>query len=390
MKKWITLLTMLLLMASLSATASAAETDDHVHSWGPWQQTVAPTCSQEGQQSSVCTVCGETGTQSVAKLPHSWDTWQQTVAPTCSQEGQQSSVCTVCGETGTQSIAKLPHNWGPWQEIAAATCDKEGSKTHSCSVCGEVEDQIIEKLPHKWGRWTTVKEATCTEKGVESHSCSLCQQTETRETDFQHDWGAGHVVEAPTCTEVGKESRRCIVCKERATFILRVIDHTAGETIVENEVPATCTTEGSREKAAFCTMCGMEMRREVITLPALGHNWSQWEEAAPASCTEAGQQTRSCTLCQEIETHEIPANGHLWQYVPSQDEHTELCSVCGDVGRNDAHVFNKKGYCICGQRASMILNFFDSPVMVGTVAAAIATVSGILLTVTKKKCKNNK
>ena len=49
--------------------------------------------------------------------------------------------------------------------------------------------------------------------------------------------------------------------------------HAAGEMVVENEVQATCTTDGGYDNVVYCTICEEEMSRTHVTVPATGHDW---------------------------------------------------------------------------------------------------------------------
>ena len=71
---------------------------------------------------------------------------------------------------------------------------------------------------------------------------------------------------------------------------------------------ATCTEPG--EEFRTCLGCGEVEKR---TIPATGHQWGDWTVTKAATCTEPGEKTRTCTLCNEEETQVIPANGaHSW------------------------------------------------------------------------------
>ncbi|MBQ6452670.1 MAG: Ig-like domain-containing protein, partial [Solobacterium sp.] len=48
--------------------------------------------------------------------------------------------------------------------------------------------------------------------------------------------------------------------------------HVAGETVVENEVQATCTADGGYDNVVYCTICEEEMSRTHVTVPATGHD----------------------------------------------------------------------------------------------------------------------
>ena len=45
---------------------------------------------------------------------------------------------------------------------------------------------------------------------------------------------------------------------------------------------------------------------ETRAVKATGHKFGAWEITKPASLTETGVRTRTCTVCQETETQTIP------------------------------------------------------------------------------------
>lgn len=45
--------------------------------------------------------------------------------------------------------------------------------------------------------------------------------------------------------------------------------HTPAETVIENEVPATYTSDGSYDSVVYCSVCGEEISRETIVIPML-------------------------------------------------------------------------------------------------------------------------
>ena len=73
---------------------------------------------------------------------------------------------------------------------------------------------------------------------------------------------------------------------------------------VTNTTPATCTEAGSQ--TLTCSVCGYE-KTEVI--PATGHRWDEGVVTKPATATEDGEMTYTCTVCHNTRIEIIPATG---------------------------------------------------------------------------------
>ena len=107
----------------------------------------------------------------------------------------------------------------------------------------------------------------------------------------------------------------------------------------------------------------------LITPPvddcAEGHTWGDYSVVAEASCTEAGKQSRTCSVCGEVEEAEIPLAEHAYGTELKYDEnnHWNECSACEDKANVSAHSFGawvvvteptytetglKKQSCECG------------------------------------------
>lgn len=70
--------------------------------------TKEATCKEEGEKTLTCS-CGEVVTEKIAKLTeHKWDEGKVTTAATAEKEGVKTYTCSVCGETKTEAVAKLP------------------------------------------------------------------------------------------------------------------------------------------------------------------------------------------------------------------------------------------------------------------------------------------
>ncbi|MBQ1521607.1 MAG: hypothetical protein IIZ74_02495, partial [Erysipelotrichaceae bacterium] len=161
----------------------------------------------------------------------------------------------------------------------------------------------------------------------------------------EHDWSEWKVTKAPTCTEAGTEERECSVCGEKETRTVDALGHQPAEAVKENEVAATCTTEGSYDEVVYCSVCGTELSREHKTVAATGHTWGEWKETKAPTCTEAGAEERECSVCGEKETRTVDALGHK----PADPvKENEVAATCTKEGSYDEVV-----YCsVCGTELS--------------------------------------
>ena len=87
------------------------DTPAHVHEWGEWVQTKAPTATEEGEETKTCATCGEKETRPIPKTTHThdWGEWAVTTPPTTTAEGVETRTCKRDpSHKETRPIAKLP------------------------------------------------------------------------------------------------------------------------------------------------------------------------------------------------------------------------------------------------------------------------------------------
>ena len=176
------------------------------------------------------------------------------------------------------------------------TCTEDGERTLICSGCGEKRLEPIPATGHKYGEWKETKAATCTATGTMTRTCSVCKNVENK------------TIKAKGHTEVA-----------------------------DSAVAATCTTDG-KTAGSHCSVCGKVIKAQTV-IKATGHKYGSWTVTKAATCTEAGSQKRSCTVCGNTETQTIKATGHKasgWMIDKQPDigvkgsKHKE-CTVCGKV-----------------------------------------------------------
>ena len=111
----------------------------------------APTCKEDGYTGNeVCKVCHETlnkGTTIPKTDSHEWGKWTIKRESTCTEKGEQSRKCTVCGEEEIESLPLAKHTWDNGKVTQAPSYTKVGVKTWTCSECGKTKTTTLAKLP---------------------------------------------------------------------------------------------------------------------------------------------------------------------------------------------------------------------------------------------------
>lgn len=113
-------------------------------------------------------------------ISHKWDAGVVTKEPTYTSTGTKKYTCTNCGETKSETIAKLvctSHVWDSGKVVTAPTYKTEGTRKYTCTNCGETKTKTIAKLvctTHAWDNGTVTKKATYTATGVRKYTCKTC------------------------------------------------------------------------------------------------------------------------------------------------------------------------------------------------------------------------
>ena len=111
----------------------------------------APTCKEDGYTGDeVCKVCHETLTKGTT-IPktdfHEWGKWTTVRKSTCTEKGEQSRKCAVCGEEEIESLPLAKHSWDNGKVTKAPSYTKVGVKTWTCKECGRTKTTTLAKLP---------------------------------------------------------------------------------------------------------------------------------------------------------------------------------------------------------------------------------------------------
>lgn len=176
-------------------------------------------------------------------------TKENEVAATCVNKGSYQAVatCPDCNKELSREPVKTPvapdnHVAATYiknENVVAGTCtaEKTWDEVTYCSDCnkpvGEAVHKTGEKDPENHSGITELrgfKEATCGEAGYTGDLYRTC----------------------------------CNVLEEKGEIIPMLTEHTPGEAVKENEIPATETTDGKFDSVVYCSVCGTEISREPV------------------------------------------------------------------------------------------------------------------------------
>ena len=206
------------------------------HKWDAGVVTKEPTYTSTGTKKYTCTNCGETKTETIAKLvctSHVWDSGKVVTAPTYKTEGTKKYTCKNCGETKTETIAKLvctSHVWDSGVVTKKPTYTSTGTKKYTCTNCGETKTETIAKLictSHAWDSGKVVTAPTYKTEGTKKYTCKNCGETKTETIAklvcTSHVWDSGVVTKKPTYTSAGTKEYTCVNCGTTKTSSIAML-----------------------------------------------------------------------------------------------------------------------------------------------------------------------
>ena len=297
------------------------------HKWDAGVVTKEPTYTSTGTKKYTCTNCGETKTETIAKLvctSHVWDSGKIVTAPTYKTEGTKKYTCTKCGETKTETIAKLVctnHAWDAGVVTKKPTYTSTGEKKYTCTNSGETKTETIAKLvctSHVWDAGVVTKEPTYTSTGTKKYTCKNCGTTKTETIAklvcTSHVWNSGVVIKEPTYTSTGTKKYTCTNCGETKTETIAklVCTNHAWDAGVVVTAP-TYKTEGTKKYT--CKNCGTTKTETIAKLVCTSHVWDSGVVTKAPTYTSTGTKKYICTNCGEtkIETiAKLVCTSHVW------------------------------------------------------------------------------
>ena len=287
------------------------------HKWDAGVVTKEPTYTSTGTKKYTCTNCGETKTETIAKLvctSHMWDSGKVVTAPTYKTEGTKKYICTKCGETKTETIAKLvctKHAWDAGVVTKKPTYTSTGTKKYTCTNCGETKTETIAKLVctnHAWDAGEVVTAPTYKTEGTKKYTCKNCGTTKTETIAklvcTSHAWNSGVVTKEPTYTSTGTKKYTCTNCGTTKTETIAKLICTSHAWDSGKVVTApTYKTEGTKKYT--CTNCGETKTETIAKLVCTSHVWDAGVVTKKPTYTSVGTKKYTCVNCGTTKTSSI-------------------------------------------------------------------------------------
>lgn len=304
------------------------------HEWGNAKITQEQSCENPEITTYTCThsLCGrKKQVETKPALGHTWDEGKVTKEATCSETGVKTHTCTRCGGTKNEEIPKTKHDYEEHVETPA-TCTSRGVSYYVCKNCGlTTSKKQTPATGHIHTEVRNKKDATYTDDGYTGDTyckdCGKKRETGTvipKLVEKEHDYGEWVLDQAPTCKKYGVRHRICKNCGDREVDVLDKVDHTWE---LVSTIPATCTVGEIQHYK--CSVCG-ETKDVTLSNPLGEHSWDNGKVTKEAICTEDGEKTYTCTVCNTTKTEVIPATGH--QHKEVRNAKKAICTEDGYTG----------------------------------------------------------
>ena len=231
------------------------------HSWDAGKVTTKATCTEEGEKTFTCSICGDEKTEKVSATGHQHTEIRNKKEATCKEEGYSGDTwCKDCGKkilSGQAIVKTEDHSWNQGEITKEPTCKEEGEKTFTCSICGNTKTEKVSTTDHQHMEIRNQKNPTCKEAGYSGDTyCADCgvkiSSGKTIAKTKNHNWDGGVITTEPTCTERGEKTFTCTICGNTNTKKVNATGHSYGAYKVVKEP----TNKRKGLKSKTCSVCG--------------------------------------------------------------------------------------------------------------------------------------
>ena len=305
-------------------TAEFTVTVKHTHEYYS-EITKQPTCSEKGERTYKCDICGDIYTEDIAKTEHDYE--DTVVKPTCTERGYTEHICRACADSYKDDYTTaLGHDYIS-QITKQVACETDGEKTFTCTRCGDTYTEAIPATGHN--DIVTVVEPTCTADGYTEHKCKDCGRVVRSDVTkaLGHDYDSKITTKA-SCTEDGVITYTCTKCNESYTEKIPATGHKYNDVVTE----ASCDKGGYTLHT--CANCGDSYKDNFIA--PTGHKYTK-TTVKQASCETDGVSVYTCDTCGDSYSEVIRAKGHVYASEVTKKANctddgviTYTCANCGD------------------------------------------------------------
>lgn len=309
---------------------------EHTHTYGAWTIATAPTETEAGTATRVCS-CGDVETATVAKLGDA-SVWSVKTSQDATHTSKGYKVYESAYGTVTVEVAKGEHTYGAWTITTEPTATEAGKAIRVC-VCGSYEEAALAVLTDT-SVWTkNEKQAQSdTEDGIVEYTSAYGKVTVTT-PKAGHTYGAWTISSEPTETAAGVATRVCS-CGDEQTHPVAKLTDTSVWTVSVNQEPSH--TQGGVK--VYTSVYGT-----VVKTSSQGaHTFGGWEITTDPTETATGVAKRYCS-CGFFEQVTLPVltNAKVWtkgettatHYQPGTTTYTSEYGTVTIVTEVQQHVF---------------------------------------------------
>ncbi len=271
-----------------------------------------------------------------------------TTAANCTEDGSRFDLCTVCGfKTNEVVIPAIGHKYIDNYIDKDASCTVNGDRTYVCeNNCGEklvlkptdtAEKVAQAKKLDENGEYVALTVADLAHlKATGVHTYAKVKDAEGNDTAAD----AWIIDSTATCKVPGSKHKDCTKCGHTETETIPVDEvngHKFYREKVEKDNEPRCQEIGKKTKT--CRYCGYVETTGYID--ALGHVAGKYVTLKAATCTEAGSEMLTCSVCEcyigegEYDPMKAPVAkvieplGHKW--VINGKEYSEMVEQDGET-----------------------------------------------------------
>ena len=202
---------------------------------------------------------------------------------------EEKTLITVDSEKNPQGydLAQLSHVYTTYVYNGDATCYADGTETAVCDLCKDFAEPATD---------TRISVGSQRAHKDDDRKCGEPFVCEYEDCDYEDPTPLAHTMVDATCKAYAYCSK-CDFVDEAAGYA----DHTPGEAVVENDVPAQCLVDGSYDEVTYCTVCSKECSRVAKVHPALGHAMADATCDKPSTCTRCGHEEGEARTSHKLE-----------------------------------------------------------------------------------------